>query len=422
MKTRLTLVVMVVLACCTAYAAETVSDVKERVVVARTWNLCDYKTDLDGQWECTIVASDGNCYFGSSSHSARTGASFFKFDPLKQELALLCKDITQVCGEDVTVNAPQGKLHSPIVEIHGWLYFGTHASYFGKPYKGSHLIGYELATQKFRDFGVIHEGYTNYAGVAGWPGDAQGKGRCVYIYVLAPGQNNDKPCYLYRVDIETGQKKSVGTLPAGGFDAAVYYMFADRKGNCWLPAPEGTLVKYDREQDKLVQFPGALPGKSARRFNDWHWCQAIPGQNKALVSAASDKKVYIFDPEAKDGKRFTFVADVAGAGLASCLAGSTLYYAAGGDGRVRLYSLDISAEKPQQVDLGRITDKDGRKPMRLPALSADTQGRIYITGDWYTLPGDTATTRLQDRGGKEAYQTQNRCERFAFIQLPSAQK
>ncbi len=40
-----------------------------------------YKSVLDGQWQGIRYASDGNVYFGSSTHSAHHGAAFFKFDP-----------------------------------------------------------------------------------------------------------------------------------------------------------------------------------------------------------------------------------------------------------------------------------------------------------------------------------------------------
>ena len=52
-------------------------------------DLCDYKTDLDGQWEGSIFASDGYCYFASSTHSGRTGGMFFRFDPKTEKITVL---------------------------------------------------------------------------------------------------------------------------------------------------------------------------------------------------------------------------------------------------------------------------------------------------------------------------------------------
>ncbi len=47
----------------------------------RSYPLNPYNSDLDGQWQASIAASDGYCYFASSTHSARKGAAFFKYDP-----------------------------------------------------------------------------------------------------------------------------------------------------------------------------------------------------------------------------------------------------------------------------------------------------------------------------------------------------
>jgi hypothetical protein len=62
----------------------------EKTLVVKSWNLCEYQSDLDGQWIGSIAASDGNCYFASSSHSSRTSAHFFKFDPGTEKITLLC--------------------------------------------------------------------------------------------------------------------------------------------------------------------------------------------------------------------------------------------------------------------------------------------------------------------------------------------
>src|SRR3954465_12953302 len=59
-----------------------------------------YTRVLDGQWEGIRYASDGNVYFASSTHSAHHGASFFKYSPLTNQVALLAEDITLICGED----------------------------------------------------------------------------------------------------------------------------------------------------------------------------------------------------------------------------------------------------------------------------------------------------------------------------------
>ena len=83
---------------------------------------------FDGQWQGIIAASDGASYFGASTHSPQHGSSFFKFEPGSEKLTVLAEDMTRVCSEDIARTPPQGKIHSPIVELDGWLYFTTHLS------------------------------------------------------------------------------------------------------------------------------------------------------------------------------------------------------------------------------------------------------------------------------------------------------
>src|SRR5262249_1098885 len=87
----------------------------------QSFPLNTYKREVDGQWEGIRLASDGNVYFASSSHSAHHGASFFKYDTKSGQITELVHDITETCGEDARTN-PQGKIHSDIVEADGWLY------------------------------------------------------------------------------------------------------------------------------------------------------------------------------------------------------------------------------------------------------------------------------------------------------------
>ena len=45
------------------------------------------------------------------------------------------------------------------------------------------------------------------------------------------------------------------------------------------------------------------------------------------------------------------------------------------------------------MDNGEIVDQDGRKPMRIPSLSSDSHGRVFMLGGWYLKPGEKGTIR-----------------------------
>lgn len=105
--------------------------------------------EWDGQWQGITIASDGNCYFGTSTHSGGHGAGFHMYNPETREHTVLAEDMTLVCGEGES-GSQQGKIHSPIVECDGWLYFTTHLSNYWpegiEVYPGAHVLGYEMAT------------------------------------------------------------------------------------------------------------------------------------------------------------------------------------------------------------------------------------------------------------------------------------
>src|SRR3972149_9671760 len=142
-----------------------------------------YVKYFDGQWQGMISASDGACYFGASTHSPLHGSSFFKFEPTTRKLTVLAEDMTGVCGEDLAKTPPQGKIHSPIVEFDGWLYLTTHLSNYWDEamdrYTGAHVIGYQLSTGKFRDFGIVRERYTIYSAI-----NVDRKHRKLYVFAV----------------------------------------------------------------------------------------------------------------------------------------------------------------------------------------------------------------------------------------------
>jgi hypothetical protein len=83
--------------------------------------------EWDGQWQGITIASEGNCYFGTSTHSGGHGAGFHRYTPETKEHAVLAEDMTLVCREGES-GSQQGKIQGPIVELDGWLYFTTHLS------------------------------------------------------------------------------------------------------------------------------------------------------------------------------------------------------------------------------------------------------------------------------------------------------
>ena len=222
---------------------------------AQSFALNGYKAVLDGQWQGIRYASDGNVYFASSTHSAHHGAAFFKYSPATNQVTMLAEDLTLICGEDPQTN-PQGKLHSDIVEANGWLYMTTHfSSELPGAYdhwSGSHLIGYELATGTFRDYGVVHANYTSYSGIGVDPAR-----NVVYVYVT--GLQPHQVSYIYRIDTVSGAKTNLGQV--GGSFNHMFWTFVDRRGDVWFSGAyqNGALRRIRADSNQIDVYPNALP-------------------------------------------------------------------------------------------------------------------------------------------------------------------
>jgi len=367
-------------------------------IFVRSYNLNAFERDLDGQWQGITFASDGNCYFASSTHSARHGGLFLKYDPRTGEVKPLCEDITRVCGEDPAKTPPQGKIHSPIVELDGWLYFATHlANYWEEAaaaYTGAHVVGYEMATGNFRDLGIVQPNYSIYSAIGL---DAAGKKLYVFTVPFSKPVRERDGCHLWRVDLTSGAKTDLGLIQGA---SACPWFLVDRNGDCWFGPRglSGTLLCARAATGKIDRYENVLPGddppaegKRARR-GSLDWVQALPDGDRCLVTMTHSRKLWIFDSTKQDDltKAFLPVADI-GSSDGITLGGDRVYYIGRpSTGRpdkgfdLHLYSVSI-APGAQVVDHGLIMDQDGRRPWRISSLATDGKGKVFMVGDWHLL-------------------------------------
>lgn len=362
---------------------------------------------LDGQWQGMRLASDGRVYFFGGSHSPEMGAPMFRYNPATESpdgITLLSRDLSAVCGEDVRQVPPQGKVHSDILEHQGWLYFGTHQSDYtaegSARYTGAHLLGYEMATGRFRDFGVIHRNYTNYSGVGL---DAR-HGR-IYFYAT-PFSSGDGP-HLHRIDIASGHNEDLG-LVAPWKNQAEHgqpsaFLFVDGNGDCWFTLrDDGGLYVARADSGRIERFADALPcGKQ------WY-CTRTLGPWRALT--VLEDGLWHFDADRFDGSSsaFTRLRTVTTPGWTWC------YLAADQErvfwnsrsnhplpetGRydVRVYSSPW-ADLSQTRDHGPIVDAEGHAPWFIGDLVSNGRGRLFSCGRWYVRPDEYETIGVNRHG------------------------
>lgn len=456
---------------------------KEKICKVYSVSMNKICKEWDGQWQGIMVASDGNCYFGTSTHSSAHGAGFHKFDPVTKTHTVLAEDMTIVLGEGNTTSQ-QGKIHSPIVELDGWLYFTTHLSnYWPKgisDYTGAHVVGYEMATGKFKDFGIIRPRYSTYSAI-----NIDPVRKKLYIFVVPFLEElvEADGSHLYSVDIETGEMRDLG-LVAKNRSAASKTFFIDNEGNCWFTlwkrnqhlndksssAPykpfyendNGNLYCYRPSTDKIEIYYDVLPyGKlidgtpitkeSYRKERAWTWSAPLPGsENKKCLFTmgtwgGGDERLWIFDPskDIKSGKAFKPIASIGSTFLHTALGGDRVYFIqyedlqdertkgaeferendpdlVGYDESLHLRSVSITGGLNQKVtDHGKIVDQDGRACRFINSLAADDEGRVYMNGSFYVNSPKEASLQVlfKTHPGEGIYKLVKRGEFFAVAEL-----
>ncbi len=398
---------------------------------------------FDGQWQGMTIASDGACYFGASTHSPLHGSSFLKFDPATKKLSVLAEDMTKICGEDLTKTPPQGKIHSPIVECDGWLYFTTHLSNYWEEainkYTGAHVIGYELSTGKFRDFGVVCKRYSIYSAL-----NVDKINKRIYVFVV-PWTKDDMESdgsHLYQIDIDTGEKVDLG-LVGQKERSNCNWFFIDDKGDCWFTLfknhwpssfDDGNLYQFDVNTRVINCYENVLPlGKLApdgapapeklKTERCWTWAEALPGNRQCLFTmgwlGGGDERLWIFDPNKniENGEAFHPIAYIGATFLSVAfdnkdrvyfiqfkdLHDARTYYTEAtreydqkdinfnDELHLRSVSIDQSTDN-KVLDHGKIVDQDNRRVSMIESLSVDDKGNVYMHGSWYSLSPDESST------------------------------
>ncbi len=122
-------------------------------VQGRSFHFYDYPY-LDGQWEGLLCDSDGDVWFGISSHTGLHHAQLFRYHAAKDQVEHVA-DLGQACGEKLTGNPPQDKIHSQMFQEGDVIYCGTCEGHMlpGNPYKGGYWLEINRKTGQVTNLG-----------------------------------------------------------------------------------------------------------------------------------------------------------------------------------------------------------------------------------------------------------------------------
>ncbi len=423
--------------------------------------------EWDGQWQGMAVASDGNCYFGSSTHAKSHGAGFHKFDPRTYRHTMLVEDMTYQCGEQ-DLPFQQGKIHSPIVECDGWLYFCTHLSNYWKEgieaYPGAHVFGYEMATGEFRDFGIVKPRYSIYSAIAV---DPVLKKLYVFSVPFVPEIYKEDGCHLMSIDIATGEKKDCGKVVDGRLGAS-FWFFVDKDSNVWFTLWKrnysyendfGNLYCYNPESDSITTYDNVLPkgelidgtpvSEARNEQRAWTWLSPFPGRDKCYfiqgTLGGGDERLWIFDPskDIASGAAFEPVAYIGSSYFETAVGGDRLYFCQYEDledartifsedereidpdspayveRKIHLRSISLTEEGLHREikDHGPLIDQDGHAALMIMSMAADNNGHVFVYGSWRPNSFKEATLQylLFEHPNGDLYRLLKRGEFFAVI-------
>ncbi len=442
---------------------ETIAQNVEKICNVTTVSMNKISKEWDGQWQGMTVGSDGNCYFASSTHSTAHGAGFHQYNPISKKHTVLAEDLTDVCGE-TNMNSQQGKIHSPVVECDGWLYFSTHLSNYWKAgierYTGAHIVGYEIRTGKFRDFGVLRPRYSVYSAI-----NVDPVRKKIYAF-SAPFLDTlikTDGCHLFSIDIATGKKEDLGQVTFKQKGAS-FWFYIDNNGNCWFTLWKmheaysndyGNLYCYRPSTGKIETYKDVLPkgqlidgtpitNEKMHQRRAWTWANALPGNKKCLftmgAAGGGDERLWEFDPSKKieTGEAFTPIAPIGSTFLQVALGGDRLYFiqdanlqferdssaetmrdrdpdVIGYTESLHLRSVSILKNADHKItDHGKIVDQDGRAARMINSMTADDKGRVYMYGSWYVKSMKEASFQIlfSDFPGQNIYKLMKRGEFF----------
>ncbi len=215
----------------------------------------------DCNYHSITAASDGRIYFTVGTHHQHTSARLYRFDPTDNEVSFVA-DVGEVIGLDPSAEVPHGKVHTPLFEQNGGLYFATHTSVYdgtlpdvapedGRiPYRGGHFMRLDLASGEVEDLGgpgLANEGLITMA-----PGR---EGRWLYALTWPTG-------LLVGLDLETGHVRNWGTVQNRGewghlgstWDFICRKLGVDDRGMVFGSDREGRIWAFDPSAQRPVEY------------------------------------------------------------------------------------------------------------------------------------------------------------------------
>jgi len=264
------------------------------------------------------TGSDGRIYYVLCSALPDVDARMYSYDPASEKIELL-GNLTEACGETGLNAIAQGKSHVNFVEAAGKLFFATHIGFYQiiddmekagippagmKPYRGGHLLSWDMAQSRFEDYGITPSG----EGIITMNFDA--KRMRAYAITWPTGR-------FIRYDIPTRTWRDLGPFFRDGehgrgetYRTICRSIAVDPEdGSAYFTTGEGTILRYRCDRDSVETVVGdnmrkdyfglydvASPGHMA-----YNWRQVVyrPADRMFYGVHGNSGYLFRFDPRAE---------------------------------------------------------------------------------------------------------------------------
>ncbi len=421
---------LVITGCCKQGAEPTAESTPDAKITATIYN-SGFEHSHD-TYNGVSSASDGKIYYVLCSTLQDVAGQMYSFDPKTAKIDHL-GDLTEICGEKGMNVVAQGKSHVNFVESKGKLYFATHLGYYSiidgmekpgvptgdyKPYRGGHLLSYDMKTKKFEDLAIG----PNHEGIITMNMDTT-RG---LIYGLSWPTG-----ILFRYDLATKEMKDLGPVTGKGEDGKgeefrvicrslaidpdngdVYFTNAEGHIKCLKLGKDmvETVEGDDMKKDYFGTYDIFTSGSMAYNWRQVFW---YPPEKKVYGVHGNSGYLFSFDPvvprievlerltsipSKRSGMGDQFSYGYLGFKLGQD--GRTIYYLTGapiyingkrlkgaettakGEAKgledLHLITYDIPTAK--YLDHGAIFYPDGQRPLYVNSIAIGADGTVYSMG------------------------------------------
>lgn len=254
--------------------------------------------DKWSHWGPGTVLPNGRVLTSLGDHRAINGNSYlYEYDPQTQILQLV-GDLQSVATDFKEGDFGFGKIHDRLnVAADGSVYF---SSYWGlrkglsEKFQGERLFRYEPATKKLTDLGMPAKDY-------GFPSSNFSPQHNFYYAEAAYRPDYDNQTHGMRFFVFDVKKQEVKFL--GGHEGTGYGrdFFVDADGKAYFNNGERTLVEYDPQTNKLTDLGAVMPVSRLRRTAGPD-AQGLLYATSSDTDAAGHRVLFSFDPQTRKSR------------------------------------------------------------------------------------------------------------------------